>query len=807
MNKKTIILRSLVAVFALAMGVLMVKTVLLHREAGQMLNALGGDFRSSERKNNFAVTATGTFEGIIAPDVNNDVDIGSPILSFKDVYASGTIYSGGSLSLTGTGTSTISGNLAVQGNTRLGDATTDLIDVTGRFSTSLLPNQNNTTDLGAFANAWRDIYASNTLRIGSSTTTLTLDGRDIQFSATASIRSTPTDVASNAALVVNTFNTLSNADLLRLLSNGTTQFSVGPTGNVAASGTLLVTGSGTSTFTNGLQASALNVSSITATSTFANGIQLNGGCFRDSTGSCVGGASGANTALSNLASVAINTALLPNANNTIDLGAFGTAFRDIYASGTLRGSDLVLSGTGTSTSNGGLSVTALASSNSLTVAGSTGTSTLLQRVSVTGISSSGGLTITAGGVILPSASIQDAALSSNVALLDNTQTISGTKTFSGNITLDGSFNTVNNNISIRFGTTNTTDGYLVYRTANTPDTLFLVPGSLSNYVSIVQRGDETTDFARPLQANPTIFIQSSDQTKIFEFGSLAYNALSLTTGVATTTISANSTSTFGGGIAPTSTANNTLDIGGYGSAWRNLFASGTLRASDLVLSGTGTSTISGSFLPNVSNISNLGYPGQAWRDITASGTLRIGTQILASSTSSDSPAYSFTEDGGSSGMTYRIDPQTLSNALYFVVGGNNPSLSVSDSGHVVPGDSNNAFDLGISGTAWRNLYASGTLRVGKIAGSGNSPVLSVCGTTPTIVGSDLSGKITIGSGVTTACTVTFATTFTNAPACVVSGDNTAVTYIATTSATVLTISSSADMASDVISYICLKTIN
>lgn len=54
-----------------------------------------------------------------------------------------------------------------------------------------------------------------------------------------------------------------------------------------------------------------------------------------------------------------------------------------------------------------------------------------------------------------------------------------------------------------------------------------------------------------------------------------------------------------------------------------------------------------------------------------------------------------------------------------------------------------------------------------------------------------------------SCTVTFSTAYASAPACTVSGDNTAVTYVATTSASVLTITSSADMASDVISYICI----
>jgi hypothetical protein len=124
---------------------------------------------------------------------------------------------------------------------------------------------------------------------------------------------------------------------------------------------------------------------------------------------------GANTALSNLVSVAINTSLisdtnntddigssaisfrdifasgtiytgtsiLPRANNTVALGAFGQAFTNIFASGTLRSSDFVLSGTGTSTSNGGLSLTHLLSTGGVTITGSN-TSTFTNGIQLSG---------------------------------------------------------------------------------------------------------------------------------------------------------------------------------------------------------------------------------------------------------------------------------------------------------------------------------------------------------------------------------------------------------------------------------------
>jgi len=90
----------------------------------------------------------------------------------------------------------------------------------------------------------------------------------------------------------------------------------------------------------------------------------------------------------------------------------------------------------------------------------------------------------------------------------------------------------------------------------------------------------------------------------------------------------------------------------------------------------------------------------------------------------------------------------------------------------------------------------------RITSTGTAPALSSCGTSPSITGTDTAGKVTIGSGATTSCTVTF-TAFTNAPSCTVTGDNNAIGYAGTTSATALTITSSADMASDVINYICI----
>lgn len=81
----------------------------------------------------------------------------------------------------------------------------------------------------------------------------------------------------------------------------------------------------------------------------------------------------------------------------------------------------------------------------------------------------------------------------------------------------------------------------------------------------------------------------------------------------------------------------------------------------------------------------------------------------------------------------------------------------------------------------------------------NSPVLTSCGTAPSIIGNDTTGKITTGSAATT-CTITFETAFAIAPACLVQaqGGATQPTYTTSTTAITMTV----DIASTVYNYFC-----
>jgi hypothetical protein len=93
---------------------------------------------------------------------------------------------------------------------------------------------------------------------------------------------------------------------------------------------------------------------------------------------------------------------------------------------------------------------------------------------------------------------------------------------------------------------------------------------------------------------------------------------------------------------------------------------------------------------------------------------------------------------------------------------------------------------------------------GHVEYTGTAPALSSCGTSPSIVGNDMVGRVTVGTSASTTCALTFNVAFTNAPICFAQDETSAVTVRATTvSTTAVTFTASASMtASDKLSYRC-----
>lgn len=86
--------------------------------------------------------------------------------------------------------------------------------------------------------------------------------------------------------------------------------------------------------------------------------------------------------------------------------------------------------------------------------------------------------------------------------------------------------------------------------------------------------------------------------------------------------------------------------------------------------------------------------------------------------------------------------------------------------------------------------------------SGSTPLVTSCGTSPTITGVDMVGKVTVGTVPGASCTLTFASTWTNAPSCMVTNEATAnLTRASSTSSQV--VFSGTLLGGDVLAYICL----
>lgn len=96
---------------------------------------------------------------------------------------------------------------------------------------------------------------------------------------------------------------------------------------------------------------------------------------------------------------------------------------------------------------------------------------------------------------------------------------------------------------------------------------------------------------------------------------------------------------------------------------------------------------------------------------------------------------------------------------------------------------------------------------GILKDTGTAPTLSSCGTSPTVVGGSWSFAITVGSGTTTACTATFASTKTNIASCTASVRNsTEEVYLSSVAGSAITLtakSGTTDLAGDVIDVICV----
>ena len=212
-------------------------------------------------------------DGAIVPVTDNDIDLGTSSVEFKDLFLDGTAHIDtldvdADATVAGTlgvaGNSTLSGNLTVTGNTTIGNAASDTVTVTADVASPLIPSADDTYDLGASGSEWRNLYIDGTAHI---------DTLDVGVNGAVAGTFTVTGVTalnggltmdSNKFTVANTSGNVATAGTMTVtgataldggLTMDTDKFTVADTsGNVATAGTLAVTG--TSAFTGAVTADA-----------------------------------------------------------------------------------------------------------------------------------------------------------------------------------------------------------------------------------------------------------------------------------------------------------------------------------------------------------------------------------------------------------------------------------------------------------------------------------------------------------------------------------------------------------------------
>jgi len=298
-------------------------------------------------------------DGAIVPVTDNDVDLGTSSLKFKDGYFAGDL--------------TVDGNITLGGDITLGDADTDTITLGAEVASHVVPDVDNTYDLGSVSKEWRNLYIDGTANIDS----LVADTADINA---GTIDNTVIGGTTPAAADFTTMDTTGNATI-----GGT----FGVTGAVTLSSTLDVTGTttlGTAAITTGnitnvnattVDTTNLEVTNIkakdgTASATIANSTgvmtvssavlttaDINGGTIDNAV---IGGGTAAagsfttlaasgnatlsanltvngNTTLGNAATDTVTftadiaSNMLPSADDTYDLGAVGSEWKDLYIDG------------------------------------------------------------------------------------------------------------------------------------------------------------------------------------------------------------------------------------------------------------------------------------------------------------------------------------------------------------------------------------------------------------------------------------------------------------------------------------------
>ena len=118
----------------------------------------------------------------VTPKTTNTLDLGTSSVQYKDAFFDGTVktdiltvdetstFTGNvtaSANLSVGGNLTVTGNATINGNLTFGDAATDTVAFGADINSNIVPDVDNTYDLGSSTQEWRNLYVDGTANIDS----------------------------------------------------------------------------------------------------------------------------------------------------------------------------------------------------------------------------------------------------------------------------------------------------------------------------------------------------------------------------------------------------------------------------------------------------------------------------------------------------------------------------------------------------------------------------------------------------------------------------------------------------------------
>lgn len=119
---------------------------------------------------------------VVRPKTDNTYDLGTSAIEWKDGFFDGTLrtdiltvdetstFTGNVTTVADVaigGNLTVTGNATISGNLTFGDADTDSINLSAEIDSSIIPNTDDTYDLGSSSKQWRNLFIDGTANIDS----------------------------------------------------------------------------------------------------------------------------------------------------------------------------------------------------------------------------------------------------------------------------------------------------------------------------------------------------------------------------------------------------------------------------------------------------------------------------------------------------------------------------------------------------------------------------------------------------------------------------------------------------------------